>query len=310
MNEMDLDIHNYTINDIINLFKITHTLSFDELKQAKKMVLKTHPDKSRLDSKYYIFFSTAYKMLLKIYEFKNKGESITNNANTEYNSDYSIENTSTNENNKQSLIQYFKKHDILKSDKSFNKWFNAQFEKGKISSHFEKSGYGDWLKSNDDFNIYDEASSISDIHKQIDLTKKQLRDMAITTTINDSCSSNIEYSSLSAGDDTVTNFSSDIFTNLPFQDLKQAHVETVIPVTNEDYDNVRKYNSVDEIKRDRIKDMNCKPMSTKESTSYFEKQTHDMDTESVANAFNLLQDYEKQKKQNNNFWSDIRTLKY
>ena len=54
------------------------TLSEDIMKECKKTVLKTHPDKSHLDEKYFIFFSKAYKKLQGIYEFQNK----TNNKKT------------------------------------------------------------------------------------------------------------------------------------------------------------------------------------------------------------------------------------
>ena len=33
-----------------------------------------HPDKSKLDKSYFIFFSKAYKLLYSIYEFKHKNQ--------------------------------------------------------------------------------------------------------------------------------------------------------------------------------------------------------------------------------------------
>jgi hypothetical protein len=70
---LDLDIDNYSREDIFNLFGIkTSNLTEDIMKECKKIVLKTHPDKSQLDNKYFIFFSSAYKKLLGIYEFQNK----------------------------------------------------------------------------------------------------------------------------------------------------------------------------------------------------------------------------------------------
>ena len=44
----------------------------DDLRRAKKIVLATHPDKSKLDKEYFLFFSKAYKVLLEIYQFKSK----------------------------------------------------------------------------------------------------------------------------------------------------------------------------------------------------------------------------------------------
>ena len=44
----DLDITNYKLQDILNLFNLTLDFNEDDLKQAKKITLKTHPDKSKL----------------------------------------------------------------------------------------------------------------------------------------------------------------------------------------------------------------------------------------------------------------------
>ena len=71
--ELDLDISNYELKDIYNLFNIkNNSLTTEAMKDAKHIVLKMHPDKSKLDSKYFLFFSAAYKKLYSIYEFQNK----------------------------------------------------------------------------------------------------------------------------------------------------------------------------------------------------------------------------------------------
>ena len=72
--EMDLDMNNYTYDDLLSLFKLKYDFNETDLKNAKKIVLKMHPDKSRLAPKYFLFFSKAYKQVYSIYEFKNKTE--------------------------------------------------------------------------------------------------------------------------------------------------------------------------------------------------------------------------------------------
>ena len=72
----DLDINNYDLNDILALFKIQANFDEDDLRAAKKIVLKTHPDKSGLASEYFLFYSKAYKVLFSIWEFKNKSSNI------------------------------------------------------------------------------------------------------------------------------------------------------------------------------------------------------------------------------------------
>ena len=70
---IDLNVENYSLSDLYNLFKITNqTLTDEIMKDAKKIVLMTHPDKSRLEPKYFLFYSAAYKRLYSIYEFQNK----------------------------------------------------------------------------------------------------------------------------------------------------------------------------------------------------------------------------------------------
>ena len=73
MNEnMDLNIDNYDLNDLLQLFNINYHYTEDDLKACKKLVLKTHPDKSKLDKKYFMFFSKAYKLLFQIYNFRHR----------------------------------------------------------------------------------------------------------------------------------------------------------------------------------------------------------------------------------------------
>ena len=56
MDELDLDINNYELNDILNLFQIPSDFTEEQLKQCKKAVLKTHPDKSGLDKEVFFVF--------------------------------------------------------------------------------------------------------------------------------------------------------------------------------------------------------------------------------------------------------------
>ena len=60
-NSKDLNIDNYDLNDILALFKINADFDENDLKAAKKIVLKTHPDKSKLGPEYFLFYSKAYR---------------------------------------------------------------------------------------------------------------------------------------------------------------------------------------------------------------------------------------------------------
>jgi len=135
----DLDIDNYSMEDILKLFKISN---FDEIdmKRAKKMVLMIHPDKSHLPSEYFYFYTKAYKLLYSMYEFKNKMKS---EQSTEYES-YKGE-------------EAVKLH--IGEMENFTTWFNEEFEKRREVTE----GYDDWLKSDD--GIISENVKLSDMNQ-------------------------------------------------------------------------------------------------------------------------------------------------
>mgnify|MGYP003339177664 CR=1 FL=1 len=81
MENLDLNIENYNLKDLLNLFKVNYEFDEEDLKKAKKTVLMTHPDKSKLDKKYFLFFSKAYKRLYFIHNFKQ-------NQNKDFNEEY------------------------------------------------------------------------------------------------------------------------------------------------------------------------------------------------------------------------------
>ena len=137
LNDLDLNIDNYNLEDILNLFNLNLLYNENDLKNAKKMALKTHPDKSGLDKAVFIFFSKAYNILSKLYKLKNRTEKKVENI------DYDEKDLDDSDGNKELLK--IKLKDLDKKD--FNTWFNTLFEKsnGKV----ETNGYGDWLKSSE-----------------------------------------------------------------------------------------------------------------------------------------------------------------
>ena len=77
---VDLDISNYNLEDILRLFQVPENFNEADLKRAKQQVLRIHPDKSRLEPKYFLFYSKAYKTLYSIWEFNNKKTNKTMNT--------------------------------------------------------------------------------------------------------------------------------------------------------------------------------------------------------------------------------------
>ena len=67
MDNIDLNIDNYNLDELLKLFHLTRDFNVEDLKKTKKKVLKMHPDKSKLDKKFFIFFSNAYNLIYQLY---------------------------------------------------------------------------------------------------------------------------------------------------------------------------------------------------------------------------------------------------
>jgi curved DNA-binding protein CbpA len=113
--EIDLNIANYNLEDLLNLFKLDVDFDLVDLKAVKKKVLKFHPDKSGLDKEYFLFFSNVYTILKNLWTFKNKD--ISENC--------KLHRTQISfEEEKEILDNFFENNKNL----NFQKWFNEQFE--------------------------------------------------------------------------------------------------------------------------------------------------------------------------------------
>ena len=65
MNNIDLNIDNYSFVDILNLFKINKNFTGKDLQTCKEVVEKIHPSNSSLNILYYDLFNNAYNILEK-----------------------------------------------------------------------------------------------------------------------------------------------------------------------------------------------------------------------------------------------------
>lgn len=296
METLDLDINNYELNDILELFKIGSDFGEPELKSAKQIVLKMHPDKSRLDKKYFLFFSEAYKVLFNIYTFKNKSEKKNMN-------DYG-DIASDTEERKNALNSFFTKNKDLKTPNNFNKWFNEQFEKSKVSTESDRAGYGDWLQSDEDINE-DQVSNQSQMAEAFAKKKAEARALVVHKGINESYFNAPGASNLTG--EAPQDYSSDLFSSLNYQDLRQAHKESVIPVTEEDYHKVLKFQSVTDYESYR-NSQKIVPLSEAQAMEYLKKRDKKMDNESSRRAFELAKQTEEATKKNNNFWGSINKI--
>lgn len=294
MEGLDLNIHNYDLNDLINLFHVPFHFKEEHLKEAKKIVLKTHPDKSGLDKEYFLFFSQAYKYLLKIHQLRQSSTT----TNTEYDKDE----------------LWSKEHSVLidgkiktMSQEDYTDWFNSTFEKMRLKDESEETGYGDWLKSDDDL-VSETVTTTNQMNEYIQNKKKELRALVVHNDFQDMNASNGGQFDLVR--EIPGNYGSSMFDKLQFEDVRKAHCESVIPVTEEDFHNRKKYTNIDELNRERTQDMvqnSDKWMSSHESML---KNAHSQDEDiNIQRAYKLMNQDEMIRENHEKFWSDMKRIK-
>jgi hypothetical protein len=293
MEKLDLDINNYDLNDIINLFGISKRVTDEDLKVAKNKMLKTHPDKSGLDPIFFTFYNKAYKILYQVWEFNQKG-------NTKK-SDYSHDDYDTH---KQEILNKWIKDNNFDNKKSFNEWFNKEFDNAHIYNDKERKGYEDWLRNAPIEN--EQVNDLRGMNMYIDKKKKELRELSLIERREVEeiwNTNNISASDLSP--DAPQCYDSDLFSQLSYQDLQKAHTESIIPITIEDYENKQKFNNVNEF----ISYRNTQDIQPfKEGEKYLDNKKKREEELSVRLAFNLAKQSEIAKQKNNDFWKNIQML--
>ena len=287
----DLNIHNYDLNDLLNLFKLPFHFNENHLKDAKKMVLKTHPDKSKLDKKYFLFFSQAYKYLFKIHQLRQSS------------------NTKTTDYQKDDL--WDKEHSIIidgviktMNNKEYNNWFNETFNKMKMRDENEDTGYGDWLKSNEDI-VCETISNNNQMNEYMQQKKGELRALVLHQDFQD-INSNSHFDLVR---NIPENYGSSIFDKLQYEDLKKAHRESVIPVTEEDFHRRKKYATIDELNRDRTHDMitNENAWIGSHEDKLKNMNINDEDV-NIRRAYKLMTQDEQIRTNYKKFWSDLKQI--
>ena len=285
MADHDLNLENYDLDDLLELFGLDYNFNEKDLKKARFICYKTHPDKSKLPKEYFQFYLKAYKMIDKVYYYRQRRKNMT----TEYITDE---------------VEADKKilETIQKNKEDFNKWFNDAFNKVKIKDDIQDTGYEEWFRSKDD-NVQRNKVGLADFDKAFYNEKQNCKALIKRK--------GIEEMGGCGGYDLVRErpqeYSSDIFSKLSFEDLKKAHTETVIPVTRDDFDRVPKFADLDSYRKHR-EGTDTEPMSMSEARHYMSSKAAKEGKENVKNAFKILKQDEEIEKSHQEWWSYIKQI--
>ena len=290
MDDFDLDIDNYQLEDILNLFHLDYKFDRASMKKAKAMALKTHPDKSGLSKDFFLFFMKAYKMLEAIYEYRYKKEQCAKKQ--QYNAEVDTENK-----------QLLKKLDG-KSAKEFNKWFNEMFEKVRVKDEDVDTGYGKWFRSNDDINE-EQIKSMAAMGEVFDRKKKESKALIKHNGIREM----MVGGGYGLTREKPTEYGSDIFSsNLQYEDLKKAHTETVVPVTMEDFTGKKQFDNVENYIRYR-EENRPDMVSLEQSKRMMRERNMQNDKINTERAFRLIKRDEEIGQANEKWWANLKQLK-
>lgn len=242
MNDHNLDIHMYSFNEILSLFDLTHKISLEDLKRAKKKVLMSHPDKSQLSPKYFLFYKKAFDIIVQFYETQNKQ----NQEITEETTNYSP--LDTNSWNKSTTKQIGKVIGDMDKDK-FQEKFNQLFEKN-MQKEF-KPNVNEWFSNDIPLYQLDENAG-KNMGKALEQIKQQSTSLNVYRGVQ-SLSSASNTGNLYEDDQDANEYvTSDPFSKLKYDDLRKVHKDqTVFAVSESDFDKIQTYGSVEQLNRAR-----------------------------------------------------------
>jgi hypothetical protein len=237
----NLDIHMYSLDELLELFGLNYDLTIQDLKQAKKKVVAVHPDKSKLDSKYFLFYKKAYEIIVQFYENQNKHKKTHTNEQVYEPGSQGGLNDSTEK-------EIFKTINNM-SKANFQSNFNKMFEENNTNKPDPTKN--EWFTSEDNhYEITEKVNTKNMGHALEKIKEKQntiVKYNGVESLYVNSDSGNKLYD-----DDDDSYVTTDPFGKLKFEDLRKVHKDqTVLMVSEKDIRNVPQYSSVDQYNRAR-----------------------------------------------------------
>jgi hypothetical protein len=263
MKNHNLEISTYSLNDILGLFDLTYNISINDLKRAKKIVLMTHPDKSKLGPEYFLFYKKAFDIVLRFYEQQQKE----NKEVPKEEIKYSIDNSTFDKNTNKRISSVINEM----SKEEFHRNFNKLFDENMAKKQDESRNY--WFKEDGPSIIIDDTVTKQNMGEMFEKVKAKQ-----STTIL-SQYKGVENLYVGGGsrlyddleDNTDEYVTCDPFSKLKFDDLRKVHKDqTVLAVSERDFSKVPQYKSIDHFMRERGK-QSVVPLDKREAELILEK---------------------------------------
>lgn len=260
-NSHNLNINMYKFKEILDLFQLDYKISIEDLKKARMMVLKMHPDKSRLPPDYFLFYKKAFDIVLKYY-----------NENTKT----SVEVPTTEQIYEPESVDKRMAHTIHKAmndmgNDHFQKKFNQLFDENMKKPQRDNN---DWFKNNDPLYQFDNISSTAALAGAVESIKQKNAALIKYNGVENLSSGNGTYGNLYDDDEEFsdTYVTCDPFSKLKFEDLRKVHKDqTVLAVSESDFSKMKTFSSMDHLQRERGS-LNVQHIDRSESEKILEQQ--------------------------------------
>jgi hypothetical protein len=262
-NKHNLDIQSYSLEEILGLFDLSYQLTPDDMKRAKKKVLMLHPDKSKLDAKYFLFYKKAFEVVFQLYEDRQKQNQPMPTEPTVYQTPENMQNETARKKINENMKQM--------GETSFQNKFNQLYEEN-MSRKPDSSRNAWFVQEKANFDIPTEGVSSKNMDQAFHQIKQQSSGLVKYQGVQDMMQSQ-GGSSFYDDDDTDNNYiSSTPFGKLKFDDLRKVHKdETVFAVSERDFQNVQTYKSVDDFNRARNQH-SYEPMEQQKANQILQQQ--------------------------------------
>ncbi len=240
----NLDIQTYSLEEVLGLFGLTtYDISTSDLKQAKKQVLMLHPDKSKLEPKYFLFYKKAFDIIVQFYDNQNRHHAPVDGNKLVY--------VANNDNHTESTNKHISKTIQEMAASDFQTQFNQLFENNHMGSQPDATRNEWFQQESSHFDMPDGKLSKSDMGDAFNRVKKQSSGLIQYKGVQEMMHTSSAGNSTLYEDDSQY-VSSDPFGKLKYDDLRKVHRDqTVLAVSEQDFEQVQTYKSVDEFNRAR-----------------------------------------------------------
>ena len=242
--DYNLDIHMYSLQELLGLFDLTYSITLEDMKRAKKKVLMTHPDKSKLEPKYFLFYKKAFDIVVKFYENQNKQNAKISNEKKNYevgHQNYDKETTRQVSKNIQSM-----------NKQQFNDTFNQLFDKNMVNK--PNTERNQWFTNEAPIYETNEKVNSQNMGQIIDNMRDNQTSLVKHRGVENLYVNSEFGNSIYDDENNDIYVTSDPFSKLKFDDLRKVHKDqTVFDVSEKDIHKVQQFSSVDHMMRERGK---------------------------------------------------------